>query len=247
MRDRLFKPWLTLALTLALPAFALSQSAEQNLTLMITGRPGLATVVQMDGRSYIGVEALASLSSGSLSFKGTQIILTLPGPAAVAIPAPSATPPRTSPQGVATTSAAAELRVTGDVTTPLTLTIADLKKMPRKTLSVVNPHDKKTEAYEGVLLEELLRRSGVAQGENLRGTAMATYVAAEGSDGYRVIFSAAELDSGILDSEVIVADTMDGAPIGADIGPLRLVAPHEKRPARWVRMLTTITVVHPRQ
>ena len=86
---------------------------------------------------------------------------------------------------------------------------------------------------------------GQLQGEKLRGTAMATYVVAEGNDGYRVIFSAAELDSGIIDSEVIVADTMDGKPIGQDVGPLRLVAPHEKRPARWVRMLTTITVVHP--
>lgn len=109
---------------------------------------------------------------------------------------------------------------------------------------MVNPHDKKTESYEGVLLEELLRQAGIAQGEKLRGTALATYVVAEGSDGYRVIFSLAELDSAMLDSDVIVADTLDGKSIGADVGPLRIVAPHEKRPARWVRMLTTITVVH---
>jgi DMSO/TMAO reductase YedYZ molybdopterin-dependent catalytic subunit len=159
----------------------------------------------------------------------------------------AASAPRISAQSAPTTPPAVELRIAGDVSTPLVLTIADLKKMPRKSLSVVNPHDKKTEAYEGVLLEELLRRAGVAQGEKLRGTAMATYVAAEGSDGYRVIFSAAELDSGVIDSDVIVADTMDGAPIGAGVGPLRLVAPHEKRPARWVRMLTTITVVHPQK
>jgi DMSO/TMAO reductase YedYZ molybdopterin-dependent catalytic subunit len=144
-----------------------------------------------------------------------------------------------------TTPPATELRITGNVTTPQTLTIADLKKMPRKSLSVVNPHDKKNESYEGVLLEELLHQAGVAQGEKLRGTAMATYVVAEGSDGYRVIFSLAELDSGMLDSEVIVADTLDGKPIAPEVGPLRIVAPHEKRPARWVRMLTTITVVHP--
>src|SRR5450755_1799448 len=90
MRNRPFNPALMLALLLALPGFALSQSAQQHLTLMITGRPGLASVVQMDGRSYIEVEALANISSGSLSFKGTQIILTLPGQAVVAIPAPSA-------------------------------------------------------------------------------------------------------------------------------------------------------------
>ena len=138
----------------------------------------------------------------------------------------------------------AELRINGAVATPLVLTIADLKSMPRKKLSVVNPHDQKTEAYEGVLLEELLRKAGVAQGENLRGPAMASYVLAEAADGYRAVFSLAELDSGILDSEVMVADTMDGAPLGEKQGPFRLVAPHEKRPARWVRMLKSITVAH---
>ncbi len=142
-----------------------------------------------------------------------------------------------------TPSATAELRISGAVSTPLVLTLADLKNLPRKKLTVVNPHDKKTEAYEGVLLEELLRKAGVPQGESLRGASMATYVLAEAADGYRVVFSLAELDSGILDSEVIVADTMDGTPLGDKQGPFRIVAPHERRPARWVRMLKSVTVV----
>jgi DMSO/TMAO reductase YedYZ molybdopterin-dependent catalytic subunit len=142
-----------------------------------------------------------------------------------------------------TPSAGSVLRISGAVSTPLALTIEDLRKMPRKTLSVVNPHAKKTEVYEGVLLEELLHRAGVSQGEQLRGASMATYVLAEAEDGYRVIFSLAELDSGFLESDVIVADTMDGAPLAAKQGPLRLVAPHDKRPARWVRMLKSISVV----
>jgi len=58
-----------------------------------------------------------------------------------------------------------------------------------------------------------------------------------------VVFSLAELDAGIVESDVIVADTMDGAPLGDKLGPFRLVAPHEKRPARWVRMLKSLTVV----
>jgi DMSO/TMAO reductase YedYZ molybdopterin-dependent catalytic subunit len=142
-----------------------------------------------------------------------------------------------------TPPAVAELRIAGAVATPLVLTLADLRKMPRKTLTVVNPHDEKKETYEGVLLEELLHRAGAPQGEQLRGPSMATYVIAEATDGYRVVFSLAELDSGILESEVIVADTIDGAPLSAQQGPFRLVAPHEKRPARWVRMLKSITVV----
>jgi DMSO/TMAO reductase YedYZ molybdopterin-dependent catalytic subunit len=142
-----------------------------------------------------------------------------------------------------TAAVPAELRIAGAVSTPLVLTAADLKKMPRKTLTVVNAHEKKTETYEGVAVEELLRRAGAPLGEQLRGAAMATYVVAEAGDGYRVVFSLAELDSGIVDSEMMVADTVDGAPLSAQQGPFRLVAPHEKRPARWVRMLKALTVV----
>ncbi len=137
----------------------------------------------------------------------------------------------------------AQLKVGGDVTTPLVLTAADLKKMPRKTITVVNPHEKKTETYEGVLLEDLLHRAGALQGEQLRGLAMAMYVVVEATDGYRVVFSLAELDSSISESDVLVADTMDDAPLPAALGPFRLVAPHDKRPARWVRMVKSITVV----
>jgi len=138
---------------------------------------------------------------------------------------------------------AAELKIGGAVSSPQVVTAADFKKMPRRTLKVVNPHDKKAEVYEGVALEELLRRAGAPQGEQLRGPVMATYVIAEAEDGYRVVFSLAELDFEFLDADLLVADTMDGAPLGANQGPFRLVAPHEKRPARWVRMLKSITVV----
>lgn len=115
--------------------------------------------------------------------------------------------------------------------------------MPRKTLKVMNPHEKKEESYEGVLLTELLKRAGVPLGAQLRGAAMASYVQADAADGYRVIFSLAELDEDFQDSGVIVADTMNGAPLDDKSGPFRLVAPRDKRPARWIRMLQSLTVV----
>jgi DMSO/TMAO reductase YedYZ molybdopterin-dependent catalytic subunit len=138
---------------------------------------------------------------------------------------------------------ATQLFVAGDVTTPLILTVADLRKMPRKTVAVMNPHEKKMETYEGVLLEEVLHRAGAVQGDQLRGLALSMYVVAEAADGYRVVFSLAELDSAFSESDVLVADSMDDAPLNATIGPLRLVVPHDKRPARWVRMLKSIKVV----
>jgi DMSO/TMAO reductase YedYZ molybdopterin-dependent catalytic subunit len=137
----------------------------------------------------------------------------------------------------------ADFKIGGAVTAPLDLTAADLKGMPRKTLRVDNPHSKKTEIYEGVLVEDLLQKAGVLQGEQLRGQAMATYVLVEAADNYRVLFSLAEFNSSFQDSEIIVADTMDGAPIPGALGPFRLIAPHEKRPARWVEMVKSLTVV----
>ena len=56
---------------------------------------------------------------------------------------------------------------------------------------------------------------------------MTSYVVAEADDRYRVVFALA---------------VRTGPPISPKLGPLRLVAPHEKRPARWVRMLKSITI-----
>ena len=61
---------------------------------------------------------------------------------------------------------------------------------------------------------------------------MATYVLVEAADNYRVVFSLAEFNSGFQDSEIIIADKMEGAPIPGTLGPFRLVARHEKHPAR---------------
>jgi DMSO/TMAO reductase YedYZ molybdopterin-dependent catalytic subunit len=142
------------------------------------------------------------------------------------------------------TAVSAQLTVSGDVEKPLSLSMDDLRRLPRQTISVKNEHAAKDEVYEGTPLAGLLKQAGVVQGPRLRGKAMATYVVAEGADGYKVIFSLAELDSDFEDSGVLVADTLDGKPLGDKLGPLRLVAPHDKRPARWVRMLRSIQVVN---
>jgi DMSO/TMAO reductase YedYZ molybdopterin-dependent catalytic subunit len=137
----------------------------------------------------------------------------------------------------------AKFVVDGDVETSLSLTISELSGFPRETLKVTNEHSGKEETYQGVPVVELLKRAGVPQGHELRGAAMTTYVRAQGADGYSVTFSLAELDPSIQDSDVIVADTLNGEPIPGKLGPLRLVAPHDKRPARWVSMLRSLTVV----
>ena len=97
--------------------------------------------------------------------------------------------------------------------------------------------------YEGVLVGEMLKRAGAPLGSDLRGNAVATYVMASATDGYQVVFSLAELDHGFTGNDIIVADTIDGKPLFAYQGPLRIVAPKDSRGARSIRMLERLEVV----
>lgn len=139
-------------------------------------------------------------------------------------------------------AAAARLEITGAVRTPLFVSAAELKAMPRTTVRAGGQGGQLTQVYEGVALAELLRRAGVPQGEDFGGPWLAAYVVAAATDGYRAVFSLAELDAGFGGSQVLVADTLDGAPLAEDLGPLRLVVPGDRRAARWVRMLKSVTV-----
>jgi len=144
-------------------------------------------------------------------------------------------------QGVDTVS----LIVNGDVPKPLTLTAADLTSMPRTTVTVTA--DGRDQKYEGVLVGEILKRAGAPLGRDLTGDAVATYVVASAKDGYQVVFSLAELDPAFTPNDIIVADTVDGKPLFDYQGPFRIVAPHDKRGARSIRMLQKIDVVRLRK
>ena len=147
-----------------------------------------------------------------------------------------------APAAPAAAAPAATLTIEGDVARPLTLTPADIKAMPRTTVSVDN-EDGRTVSYEGVLVGEILKRAGAPLGRDLSGKAVATYVRAAAKDGYQVVFSLAELDPGFTSNDIIVADTADGKPLFDYQGPLRIVAPHDKRGARSIGMLQRIEVV----
>jgi len=144
-------------------------------------------------------------------------------------------------QAPAPAAQTATLVVSGDVAQALTITLGDLKTMPRTTVTVGEGAQQTT--YEGVLVGELLRRAGVPLGRDLSGGALTTYVQATAADGYQVVFSVAELDPAFTANDIIVADTGNGKPLLEAQGPLRLVAPHDKRAARGVRMLRGLQVV----
>ncbi|MGA3317087.1 MAG: hypothetical protein ABSC64_11695 [Candidatus Korobacteraceae bacterium] len=79
MREKLLKSVLMLVALLVLQGLAWSQDAPQNLTLIVAGQPGQIPILQINGKSYVDVDALARLTKSSLSFKGNQVILSPPG------------------------------------------------------------------------------------------------------------------------------------------------------------------------
>lgn len=84
------------ALSLVLPEIVLSQNANQNRTLIVNGQSTQVPVVQVNGRSYVDLEALAGVVNGSLSFAGDEIALSVPIGSASNAPAVTAAKPAAS-------------------------------------------------------------------------------------------------------------------------------------------------------
>jgi hypothetical protein len=122
-----------------------------------------------------------------------------------------------------------------------TLTVADLQAMPQKTVNVHNEHTKGDESYTGVLLGDLLAKYGLPVSQATHRKMLRSYLVAEGTDKYWVLYSVTEIESSEHDGSVIVATSMNGKPLGED-GQLKLVDSGDKKPQRWVRNLTAITV-----
>jgi hypothetical protein len=124
----------------------------------------------------------------------------------------------------------------------VSLTPEAVAALPHKTVSVFNSHTKANESYSGVALADLLAKIGVPHGEEVKGKLFMTAVIAEGTDKYSVLYALAEVDPSIHTGDVIVADSVDGQKLGKD-GAFKMVSTEERRPARWVRNLTEISII----
>jgi hypothetical protein len=126
---------------------------------------------------------------------------------------------------------------------PVSITSAELASMPRATASTSN--NGITTTFEGVLLSEVLKKAGVPYTADMHRHLLTGYVIATASDGYEVLFSLGELDPGITSGQYLLADKADGKPMFGTNGDFRLIVPGDKRGARSIRMLTSLTVVMP--
>jgi hypothetical protein len=122
-----------------------------------------------------------------------------------------------------------------------TLSIAELQAMPQKTVTVHNEHAKADETYTGVLLGDVLAKYGFPVDKTTQRKMLRSYLVAEGTDKYWVLYSLTEVEGTEHDGNVIVATSMNGKPLGAD-GQFKLVDSGDRKPQRWVRNLNAITV-----
>jgi len=129
-----------------------------------------------------------------------------------------------------------QLKVTGAVTTPLTLSYSDLAGMPQVELKDVlmekSQGEDQVTSWSGVSLDEIWKKAGVTD---------YTVVTALAADGYALEISKDELAGAIValkDSTDWIVNT------DKEHGPIRLVCP--KAPGnRWVFQLTELQVVGP--
>jgi hypothetical protein len=124
---------------------------------------------------------------------------------------------------------------------PVSISLAEFRALPHVSVTVHSAHVNADETYSGVPLAALLAKLDAPLGEHLRGKALASYILASGSDGYSVVLSIAEADPSFHGGEILVADTRDGQPLGKS-GPFQLIVSDDKRPARWVHNLVSISL-----
>ena len=133
------------------------------------------------------------------------------------------------------------IKVSGEVTAPLSLSAADLLAMPR-TNATAKDKQGVAHTFTGVAIADILNKAGVTTGRQLKGENLAKYLLVTCADNYQVVFSLAELDSSFTDRVVILADQVDGKPLPAGTGPFRMVVPGEKKPARNCFQVMAMTV-----
>jgi DMSO/TMAO reductase YedYZ molybdopterin-dependent catalytic subunit len=111
----------------------------------------------------------------------------------------------------------------GDAVVPFALPVADLASLPRRRLDAdfhcVSGWTAADLRWEGVAFADFHR---LCVRPALRPGAVVTHVTFRGLDGFRSVLT---IDDA-LDPDVLLADHLDGAPLGSDHGaPVRLVSP----------------------
>ncbi len=131
-------------------------------------------------------------------------------------------------------ASAAELTIQPPGGAAKVLTQADLEGLPRESVKLG------AKTYEGPILAYVLRAGGMPVGAKLHGDPLRAYAVVSGKDGFKAVYSLAELDRDYHAGTVILADKVDGAPLDDKAAPWRLVLSEDKKAWRSVYGVTKI-------
>ena len=129
-----------------------------------------------------------------------------------------------------------ELTLVGLAGTSKSITPVDFNALPHITVAVHNAHANKDESYSGVPVKDLLALLGPAKGS----TNMQVIIAGS-TDDFHVAITLCDINPECRSGQAIVADSLDGAPLGVD-GAFKLILTEDKKPARWARNLQSLNV-----
>lgn len=87
---------------LVLPLAASAQTGATSPTLIVNGQQSSVSIIQVKGRSYVDLEAIARATGGSVSYAGKQVALSIPTAGAVS---PSSSDTNSSPAAAASAQA----------------------------------------------------------------------------------------------------------------------------------------------
>lgn len=145
------------------------------------------------------------------------------------------------PPAICAEPAGAVLTIALRGSAPVALSIEALKAMPAASVQVEDDSGSSAD-YTGITLSALLAASGVEFGKVVRGERLTEYVLVSAADGYRALFSIAEVDPAFTNRTILLCYAKWGASLPEKEGPLRIIARDDGRRARWVRNVTSITV-----
>ena len=151
-------------------------------------------------------------------------------------------PPPSAQEAAATGSTS--FRIVGAVRTSRAYAPDDLQREPATTEAVYFSTGKGAvrATFTGVLLWTLLQEAGIATDPAVKNDILRHTVAVTGSDGYRVVLSAGELDPEFGGELAILAYAQDGQSLGANGGFARLIVPGDKGGGRNVSSVAEIEV-----
>jgi DMSO/TMAO reductase YedYZ molybdopterin-dependent catalytic subunit len=140
-----------------------------------------------------------------------------------------------------------QIALTGGVTTPQTLKLADLQALPAitQTVSYLSGSTPNTKTYTGASLYSVLEKGGIKTDASVKNDILRKYVIATGTDGYVSVFALGEIHPSFGNRSYLTAyaETIDGVstPLAAD-GFARVTAPGDLKGGRYVSNLARLDV-----